>query len=182
MVQSVPRIYTRVAAILRIALGAALCILAILEFVKQSLQLYRATNVWQPNQYMKLLLKQGVLYFFVYVPSPPGTQIHKQTKYRPELTVIFRCRILLCNVISILTTTGNLPAMFILEIMPVYTLAPRFVMSIRRLYVRDGQGRYGGRVDTAFGLSSFSSSRIAGTTRSMVFADVEPNDENEGVE
>ena len=178
MVQSVPRIYTRVAAILRIALCAALCILAILEFVKQSLQLYRATNVWQPNRYMKLLLKQGVLYFLVYVPSPPGTQIHKQTKYRPELTVIFRCRILLCSVISILTTTGNLPAMFILEIMPVYTLAPRFITSIRRLYVRDGQGR----ADTAFGLSSFPSSGIVGTTRSMVFADVEPNDENEGVE
>ena len=82
MVGPIPRIYTLAASISRIVLGAAMCVLVTIEFARQSFQFYRATKVWQPNRYMKLLLKQGLLYFFVYVPvssllTSPGIQARK---------------------------------------------------------------------------------------------------------
>ena len=32
--------------------------------------MYKATKQWQPNQYMERLVKDGVLYFLVYVSIP----------------------------------------------------------------------------------------------------------------
>ncbi|KAF8552966.1 hypothetical protein OG21DRAFT_1485804 [Imleria badia] len=60
----------------------------------------------------------------------------------------------------------------------MFTLIPRFIISIRELYARDVQGRRGEGIDTGFGLSS--SCRDAGGT-AIVFADVEQN-ELDGVE
>lgn len=53
----------------------------------------------------------------------------------------------------------------------MYTLAPRFIMSIRKLYVREGQGRYVGKVDNGLGLSSFARPCVGRITRPMVSAD-----------
>ena len=55
----------------------------------------------------------------------------------------------------------------------MYTLTPRFILSIRELYARDVQGRRGEGIDTAFGLLS-TDRGAAGTA--MLFADVEPNE------
>ena len=44
-----------------------LLILALVRTVKGSVGMYKATKQWQPNRYMKLLAKDGILYFFVYV-------------------------------------------------------------------------------------------------------------------
>jgi hypothetical protein len=63
------------------ALSAALLILAIFQTLKQSFQMYKATKRWQPNQYLKLLTTDGILYFIMYVfqvlpfynSSPPST-------------------------------------------------------------------------------------------------------------
>ena len=52
----------------------------------------------------------------------------------------------------------------------MYTLTPRFIMSIRELYARDVHGRQGGGIDTGFGLSSVG--RSAGGV-AIVFVDVE---------
>lgn len=43
-------------SVLRVTHGTALCIFAIAQLVRQSKQ-------WQPNRYMNLLVKQGILYF-----------------------------------------------------------------------------------------------------------------------
>jgi len=43
---------------------------------------------------------------------------------------------------------------FILQYVPMFTLTPRFVLSIRELHARDIQARCGGEIDTGFGLSS----------------------------
>lgn len=59
---------TNEATIFQITHGAAMCLLAIIRFVRQSLQMYRATKQWQPNRYMSLLVTQGIFYFFAYVP------------------------------------------------------------------------------------------------------------------
>ena len=68
--------------------------------------------------------------------------------------------------------------LFILEYVPVFTLSPRFIMSIRELYARDVQGRRGEGIDTGFGLSS---DRGAGRS-AIVFADVEQNEGLEHIE
>ena len=42
----------------------------------------------------------------------------------------------------------------ILEVVPLFTLTPRFIISIRELYTRDVQYRHGEGIDTGFGLTS----------------------------
>ena len=44
-----------------------MCILAIVQFLRQLLQMYRMTKQWQINHYMSLLVKQGILYYLAYV-------------------------------------------------------------------------------------------------------------------
>ena len=61
----------------------------------------------------------------------------------------------------------------------MYTLTPRFIMSIRELYARDVHGRQGGGIDTGFGLSSVG--RSAGGV-AIVFADVEQSEGSEDAE
>ncbi|KAH0836668.1 hypothetical protein J3R83DRAFT_8388 [Lanmaoa asiatica] len=55
----------------------------------------------------------------------------------------------------------------------MYTLTPRFILSVRELYARDVQGRRGEGVDTGFGLPSAGRGAV-GTA--MVFVDVEPDE------
>ena len=48
-------------------LGVILLILALIQTLKQSFHMYNTTKSWQPNQYMKLLVRDGIVYFLVYV-------------------------------------------------------------------------------------------------------------------
>ncbi|KAF8553933.1 hypothetical protein OG21DRAFT_1603838 [Imleria badia] len=151
-------VWTKVATIFQIIHGATLCILAIVQSVRQSLQMYRATKQWQLDQYMSLLVRQGVLYFFA---------------------------VFLYALVDTLAASGKLPTggwqlvlLGILEWVPMYTLTPRFIVSVRELYARDVRGRRGEGIDTGFGLSS---GRGAGGT-AIVFADVEQNEGSEDVE
>lgn len=50
------------------------------------------------------------------------------------------------------------------QYLPPFTLAPRFILSLRALYVRDLQGRYESDIDTAFGLSMGSVQGAAAST------------------
>lgn len=61
---------TKVVSILQMTHAVAMCILAIAQFVRQSLQMRRVTRGWQLNRYMNLLVQQGILYFSGYVPLP----------------------------------------------------------------------------------------------------------------
>lgn len=65
----------------------------------------------------------------------------------------------------------------LIELIPLFTLTPRFIISIRALYARDLQGRRGEGIDTGFGLSSGRNVRST-----LVFADVEQNGEMEDIE
>lgn len=47
-----------------------MCTLAVTQFTRQSLQMYKATKQWQSNRFVNLLVIEGVLYFLWYVPSP----------------------------------------------------------------------------------------------------------------
>ena len=66
----------------------------------------------------------------------------------------------------------------ILEVVPLYTLTPRFIISIRELYARDVQCRRGEGIDTGFGL--ISSCGAVETT--MVFAGAGQNESPEDIE
>ena len=60
---------------------------------------------------------------------------------------------------------------------PAFTLTPRLLLSLRKLYARDLQGRCGSDIDTAFGFTSTSG---YGTSESgIVFAEGVQN-EGEG--
>ena len=55
----------------RLVLGVMLLILAVISTLKDSVVMYKATKQWQPNHYMQLLTKDGILYFLVYVSPFP---------------------------------------------------------------------------------------------------------------
>ena len=54
-------------AIPRQILGVVLFILAVTQALRQSINMYKATKHWQPNKYMALLVRDGILDFFLYV-------------------------------------------------------------------------------------------------------------------
>ena len=56
----------------RFLLGVVLLVLAVIQTLKQSMEMYRATKQWQPNRYMQQLVKDGIFYFLVYVPLAPS--------------------------------------------------------------------------------------------------------------
>ncbi|KAF8549548.1 hypothetical protein OG21DRAFT_1525736 [Imleria badia] len=142
-------LWTKLAAIFQMTHGGLMCVLAIVEFVRQSLQMYHVTKQWQLNRYMRLLVRQGILYFFAFF---------------------------LYSLIDLLGVSGKIPAggwqpilLFILEVVPMYTLTPRLIISIRELYARDVLGARGGGVDSGFGLLSHGGTAV-------VFADVQQNE------
>ncbi|KAG8216189.1 hypothetical protein J3R82DRAFT_8214 [Butyriboletus roseoflavus] len=62
----------------RFVLGAMLLILAGTQTLKQSVNMYKATKQWQPNRYMERLVRDGMIYFLVYVSIsfPPLFRSH----------------------------------------------------------------------------------------------------------
>lgn len=52
---------------IQLTLGVLMCLLIAYQFIRQSLQMYRATRRFQPSRYMSLLTREGMLYFLAYV-------------------------------------------------------------------------------------------------------------------
>ena len=48
-------------------LGTLMCLLAVIQFTRESLQMYRATKQFEISCYLSLLTRDGILYFLVYV-------------------------------------------------------------------------------------------------------------------
>ena len=48
-------------------LGALMCLLAVIRFVRESLQMYRVTKRFEISRYLSLLTRDGILYFLAYV-------------------------------------------------------------------------------------------------------------------
>ncbi|KAG9315344.1 hypothetical protein JVU11DRAFT_4487 [Chiua virens] len=141
-----------------IIFGATLCVLAVVQFVRQSFQMYRVTKQWQLNRYINALVKQGIVYFFAF---------------------------LLLNVIALLYSWGKTPSntalyFFLSCVMyvPVYTLPPRFIISIRELHEQDVRGR--GGIDSGFGLLILSDRAVP--RLHIVFEGREENEAGENIE
>jgi ABC-type enterochelin transport system permease subunit len=43
-----------------------LCIFAVAKFVRQSLEMHKALKQWRSDRYMKLLVRESILYFIAY--------------------------------------------------------------------------------------------------------------------
>ncbi|KAF8135155.1 hypothetical protein EV363DRAFT_1396599 [Boletus edulis] len=150
-------IWAGVTTVVQVTHGAVMCMLAIAQFVWQSIQMYQVTKQWQLNRYMRLFVKQGIVYFFA---------------------------VFLYNLVGVFESFGKPPTsaregdlLFIVAYVPLFLLTPRFIISVRKLYARGIQGtRRGEGIDTGFGLSSAGGS-ANGTA--MVFVDAE---QNEGLE
>ena len=49
--------------VVQITLGVAMCLLVAIQFIKESLQMYKATKRFQMNRYTNLLAREGMTYF-----------------------------------------------------------------------------------------------------------------------
>lgn len=82
----------------RFLLSGLLLVLAVTQTLRESIDMYRATKQWQPNRYLKLLARHGIIYFFTYVGgflhirlvsistlSHSMFAVHKQLAYETSL-------------------------------------------------------------------------------------------------
>ena len=70
--------------VLRIVLSVMLLMLAVVSTFKESIAMYKATKLWQPNRYMQQLVQDGIFYFLAYVSHFPILSV-------PFVTVTFSC-------------------------------------------------------------------------------------------
>jgi len=134
---------------LRFVLSAALVIFAVSQALKQSFEMYKATQQWQSNRYMQKMVGDGILYFVVnmlyqMIGVFSRTAMTRKTIIPSILTTVYLCTTL-------------------------YTLIPRFIIGIRELYDRDIRGRF--HIDTGFGMQSRSNPSPDTTISAIVFMD-----------
>ena len=53
--------------VVQMALGVSMCLLVAIQFLKESLQMYKVTKRFQLNRYMNLLAREGTIYSAAYV-------------------------------------------------------------------------------------------------------------------
>ncbi|KAI9570989.1 hypothetical protein HD554DRAFT_233238 [Boletus coccyginus] len=131
----------------RLTLAAVMLALAVARSCMDLFQAYKTTKRWRVNQYISLLVREGVLYFFAHLFN---------------------------NLDFGQDTPGMVMAM--LSFISMFVLSPRFIVSIRELHLHSllhVRGRHKG-IDTGFGISK--SSRVTDTrserSSSVRFADV----------
>jgi len=104
-----------------------LLIFALVPTVKHSTEMYRETNLWQPNRYMSLIVKEGIFYIVLNLfnnVSVVVSQVHTGA-LPPTWAVIFS----------------------LFGITTLYPIVPRFVLSMRELYEKES----GNGIDGGFG-------------------------------
>ena len=180
----------------RFALGAMLLILAVAQTLKQSVSMYKATKQWQPNRYMGRLVKDGVLYFLVYVSIPslplsfpfvtvPPILLSTICRQANHSFVFFRNHrnmfsIIAGVVVNVDPTNTTLPLFLgIFSIISLCPMMPRFIISVRELYDHDVR-RGWQDVDTGFGVLSQPISSEDTLVSAIAFADVPPTQVVEG--
>jgi len=94
--------------------------------------MYKATKQWQPNHYMQLFARDGILYFLVNL-------IFDITTAWLEYAITLSSALQLALVLVYYTT--------------LCPIMPRFIISVRELYDRDLRGQLQG-IDTGFGVLS----------------------------
>ena len=77
-----------------VILGTLMCLLAVIRFIRESLQMYRVTKQFEISRYLSLLTRDGILYFLGYVTPCPSSHFLSHatrltTNYYGQHLVIF---------------------------------------------------------------------------------------------
>lgn len=172
----------------RFILGAILLVLAVTQTLKQSIHMYKAKKAWQLNRYIERLVKDGILYFLLYVSVSPS--LFSICCHPVPLSILLSStaqklttrtdRNALLNITSILEAQdGSILSSTSLQFLTMFyittfcSIMPRFIISVRELYDRDRHGWQGAGVDTGFGVQQPIASQNAALS-AIAFADVAP--------
>lgn len=160
--------------------------LAVIQTIRQSVAMYKATKQWRPNQYMQQLTADGILYFFVYVyrlsfyhVRVPG---QKLTSW-----IFFPTRNAFLNVVIILQNVPNETStviffLFMVSFITIIPMTPRFIISVRELYDRDTRGQRRQGIDTGFGVLSQPTNSANMVVSAIAFANVSPGQGEDDLE
>ena len=77
---------------LRLVLSVMLLVLAAISTLRESVMMYKATKQWQPNHYMQLFMKDGIVYFLVYVSLSPFFQFSSLPSHSPIHAISTTCQ------------------------------------------------------------------------------------------
>ncbi|KAF9232819.1 hypothetical protein BU15DRAFT_67137 [Melanogaster broomeanus] len=125
----------------KVVLSAVLCGFAVVQLVRESLQMHRAIKQWRSNQYLELLVRESVLYFVVYLFAVVAAMVVGA---------------------GLLQEFSSLLLYMFAAIAPV-VLSPRLIISVREFHSRV----VGDHIDTGFGAIS---RHPISTNETMVFA------------
>ena len=64
--ENVPPVWPLLLDSVQITLGALMCLLVVLKFIKEAHQMYKATKHFRLNRYMNLVVREGMIYFLAY--------------------------------------------------------------------------------------------------------------------
>ena len=67
MGQFSPPIWLEIKDVAQIVLGASMCLLIIIRFTRESLQMYGVAKQFRLSCYMDVLFREGMVYFLAYV-------------------------------------------------------------------------------------------------------------------
>ncbi|KAF9237832.1 hypothetical protein BU15DRAFT_62856 [Melanogaster broomeanus] len=138
---NVPSSISTYSPISKVILSTLLCGFAVVQLVRESLQMYRAIKQWRSNQYLDLLVRESVLYFVVY---------------------LFSVVLSMVNGTGIVQGLNSLLLATLAIIAPV-VLPPRLIISVREFHSRV----VGDHIDTGFGVISH---HPISTNENLVFA------------
>ena len=166
-------------------LSIVLFTLVVTQFLRGAFQMYRATRKWEFNRYVSLLVRDGLLYFLVYVNLViPASIVIPNMPIRSVFNNLIN---LLAGFLVQSTVVGwSAQLLYIIATVPLYTLTPRFVLNVRELYMLDSQGRLQRDIDTGFGLSSGAGHGVGVSTTIGTIAFAQPGgsrgpDDGEGI-
>ena len=128
--------------------------------------MYKATKQWQPNRYMQQFVRDGIIYFLMYVTPFPSSPTHWDqhnsrvptqkltTCYFPRTTrhALYNINVALLENNLTISSTSMLFLTTFCYIM-ICPMMPRFIISVRELYDRDLRHCWQG-IDTGFSVLS----------------------------
>ena len=152
--------------------------LAVIQTIKQSVGMFKATKQWKPNKYMQQLVTDGFLYFLVYASLfcfhsfPICSIAHVSFKHQHKKLTTFILRYLFLNIGSMLENALTYTIIVdMVSFMVVIPMMPRFIISMRELYDRDCCSRWKG-IDSRFGVLSQPAASTNVVMSAIAFADV----------
>ena len=130
--------------ITQLTLAVYMVLLIVIQFVRQSTRMYKltkrsATTHSRLGQYQELLVKEGLLYFIAYV----HLELFRLAALSvPSLSLLGFGLDFILDKVGLTAADWRVLTLAMQQTL-AFTLFPRFVMSLRRLHMRDLEERQG---------------------------------------